>query len=243
MRLTVSLLALATLAVLSVDVYVVMADSKEESSERAVAKKTPQAEPEVKQPGPRREFSEPASRVRQRRERPEVVTVTSKDSLADIAEGFEGVTACDVYGVNQETIEDPDVIYSGQELEVPASDASPSEQTCPQMQQTAEPAPESPAEPEPEPEPVQPDTQSTSTGVWDRLAQCESGGDWSINTGNGFYGGLQFHPDTWARYGGHNFAPNAHQASRDQEIVIAERVLAREGWGAWPACSRKLGLR
>lgn len=239
MRLTISLMALAILAVLSMDVYVVMADSEEESSERAAARKMPEAEPEVPRPGSRREFSESASRTRQRRDRPEVVTVTLSDSLADIAEEFEGVTACDVYGANQDDIDDPGVIYSGQELEIPTSSANLSEQTCPQMQEAAEPAPES----VPEPEPVQPDTQNAPTGVWDRLAQCESGGDWSINTGNGFYGGLQFHPGTWARYGGHKFAPNAHQASRDQEIVIAERVLAREGWGAWPACSRKLGLR
>ncbi|QBI21950.1 hypothetical protein ER308_06860 [Egibacter rhizosphaerae] len=84
---------------------------------------------------------------------------------------------------------------------------------------------------------------SASTGVWDRLAECESNGNWSINTGNGFYGGLQFHPQTWAAYGGHEFAPNAHQATREQEIAIAERVLEGQGWGAWPACSSQLGLR
>lgn len=77
---------------------------------------------------------------------------------------------------------------------------------------------------------------------WERLAQCESGGDWHINTGNGFYGGLQFTAQTWQGYGGGEFAPMAHQATKDQQIWIAEKVLAGQGWGAWPACSAKLGL-
>jgi len=79
--------------------------------------------------------------------------------------------------------------------------------------------------------------------VWDRLAQCEANGNWAINTGNGYSGGLQFHPRTWSSLGGGEFAPMAYQASREQQIVIAERVLAAQGWGAWPACTRKLGLR
>jgi resuscitation-promoting factor RpfA len=78
--------------------------------------------------------------------------------------------------------------------------------------------------------------------TWDRLAQCESGGNWSINTGNGYFGGLQFHPATWRGHGGGEFASSAHQATREQQITVAERVLATQGWGAWPACSRRLGL-
>lgn len=77
---------------------------------------------------------------------------------------------------------------------------------------------------------------------WDRLAQCESGGNWSINTGNGYQGGLQFSPSTWAAYGGTQYAPTANQATREQQIAIAEKTLAGQGWGAWPACSSKLGL-
>ena len=79
--------------------------------------------------------------------------------------------------------------------------------------------------------------------IWDMLAQCESGGNWSINTGNGYYGGLQFHPQTWTGYGGEQYAPRADLATKAQQIAIAEKVLARQGWGAWPACSRELGLR
>ncbi|MGL5828536.1 MAG: transglycosylase family protein [Angustibacter sp.] len=83
---------------------------------------------------------------------------------------------------------------------------------------------------------------AASSGTWDRLAQCESGGNWSINTGNGYYGGVQFSPSTWRAFGGAKYASSAHLASRSEQIAIAERVLDGQGWGAWPACSRKLGL-
>lgn len=79
-------------------------------------------------------------------------------------------------------------------------------------------------------------------GVWDELAQCESGGNWAIDTGNGFSGGLQFTDSTWAAYGGTEYAPRASQASREQQIAVAERVQAGQGWGAWPACTAKMGL-
>ncbi|PYI67966.1 transglycosylase [Arthrobacter livingstonensis] len=75
--------------------------------------------------------------------------------------------------------------------------------------------------------------------TWDSLAQCESGGNWAINTGNGFSGGLQFTPSTWAAYGGTG-APES--ASRDQQIAVAEKVQAGQGWGAWPSCAAQLGL-
>jgi uncharacterized protein YabE (DUF348 family) len=79
-----------------------------------------------------------------------------------------------------------------------------------------------------------------SGGVWDQLAQCEAGGNWAMNNGNGFYGGLQFNLSTWRHYGGSGMP---HQNSREQQIAIGERVQAAQGWGAWPSCSRKLGLR
>jgi hypothetical protein len=78
--------------------------------------------------------------------------------------------------------------------------------------------------------------------TWDRLAQCESGGDWAINTGNGYYGGLQFSASTWQAFGGGAYAPRADQATRAEQIAVAEKTLATQGWGAWPACSAKLGL-
>ncbi len=76
--------------------------------------------------------------------------------------------------------------------------------------------------------------------VWDAIAKCESGGDWSINTGNGYSGGLQFSPSTWRAFGGTGSAANA---TREQQIAVAEKVQASQGWGAWPSCTRKLGLR
>lgn len=85
------------------------------------------------------------------------------------------------------------------------------------------------------------DTTSTaSSGKWNRLAMCESGGNWSINSGNGYYGGLQFYLPTWKAHGGKGLP---HKASKAEQIRVAERVLKTQGWGAWPSCSKKLGLR
>lgn len=78
--------------------------------------------------------------------------------------------------------------------------------------------------------------------TWDRLAQCESSGNWAINTGNGYYGGVQFSASTWAAFGGTEYAPRADLATREQQIAVAEATQATQGWGAWPACSAKLGL-
>ena len=80
------------------------------------------------------------------------------------------------------------------------------------------------------------------SSVWDDLAQCESGGNWSINTGNGYHGGLQFSYDTWHGYGGGEFADYPHQATREEQIVVAERLRAARGYAPWPACRAKLGL-
>ena len=77
-------------------------------------------------------------------------------------------------------------------------------------------------------------------GNWDRLAKCESGGRWNTATGNGYYGGLQFSKSTWKAHGGKG---SPHKASRSEQIRVAEKVLRSQGWKAWPACSRKLGLR
>jgi cell division septation protein DedD len=76
---------------------------------------------------------------------------------------------------------------------------------------------------------------------WDAIARCESGGNWSINTGNGFYGGLQFSRGTWRAYGGTKYASTANKASRSEQIRIAEKVLNGQGIGAWPVCGKKAG--
>ncbi|MGC9377023.1 transglycosylase family protein [Streptomyces sp. MH13] len=80
-------------------------------------------------------------------------------------------------------------------------------------------------------------------GVWDRIAQCESGGNWHINTGNGYYGGLQFSASTWRAYGGTAYAPTADRATKSQQIAVATKVQRAQGWGAWPTCSSRAGAR
>ena len=79
--------------------------------------------------------------------------------------------------------------------------------------------------------------------MWDALASCEAGGNWAINTGNGFYGGVQFDQNTWERNGGLQYAPRADLASKDEQIAIATVTQQRQGWGAWPVCSVRAGLR
>jgi hypothetical protein len=98
-------------------------------------------------------------------------------------------------------------------------------------------------------EPPQITTTSTTQQVvsegsrWDQLSQCESGGNWSINTGNGFTGGVQFLQSTWLAMGGGEFAPDAYLASKAEQIVVAERLVKVSGWGAWPGCTSKFGWR
>jgi hypothetical protein len=93
--------------------------------------------------------------------------------------------------------------------------------------------------PAPRPEPA----SAPASGAWQALAECESGGNWSINTGNGYYGGLQFSASSWAGAGGTRYAPLPHQATPAEQIATAEVLRANGGWGHWPACSSKLGLR
>ena len=84
--------------------------------------------------------------------------------------------------------------------------------------------------------------EAAKTTVWDKVAVCESGGNWKINSGNGFYGGVQFSASTWKAHGGKTYASQAHLATKAEQIAIARRVLARQGPGAWPTCSRRAGL-
>ena len=102
---------------------------------------------------------------------------------------------------------------------------------------TKEDLPRSPSSSEEEP----PAAATASGGVWDRLAQCESGGNWSINTGNGYYGGLQFSLEHLARV--RRERATRTRTAKSQQIAVAKRLQAAAGWGQWPACSRKLGLR
>ena len=85
--------------------------------------------------------------------------------------------------------------------------------------------------------------ESTQYSVWDDLAWCESRGNWHMNSGNGFYGGLQFMHSTWLNMGGSQYAYYPHEATREQQIAVASNLQTQYGWGQWPACSSKLGLR
>ncbi len=87
-----------------------------------------------------------------------------------------------------------------------------------------------------------PAAQADAASVWDRVAKCESGGRWNINTGNGYHGGLQFSRSTWRAYGGAKYASTANKASKGQQIKIAQRTLKAQGPGAWPVCSKRAGL-
>ncbi|OEV14156.1 transglycosylase family protein [Streptomyces nanshensis] len=83
---------------------------------------------------------------------------------------------------------------------------------------------------------------AASVDTWDKVAQCESTGNWSINSGNGYYGGLQFSQSTWSANGGTEYAPRADQATKEEQIRVAEKVLDSQGPGAWPSCGAKAGL-
>jgi hypothetical protein len=132
----------------------------------------------------------------------------------------------------------PNLIYPGQVIHLdgtaPSSGSGSSESSS---QPAPDPEPEAPAEPASAPAPA---PSSGGSGVWDSLAQCESGGDWSINTGNGYYGGLQFSQESWNAAGGSGSPANA---SREEQIRVAENLQGMQGWGAWPSCSAQLGLR
>jgi Transglycosylase-like domain len=90
--------------------------------------------------------------------------------------------------------------------------------------------------------PRSPAVTFNGNSVWDTLARCESSGNWAANTGNGYYGGLQFSVGTWNGYGGAEYAAYPHQATRQQQIAVAERLRAARGYQPWPACRAKLGL-
>lgn len=173
---------------------------------------------------------------------PDKVTVNAGDSLSLIAQAHD-TTYQRLFDANV-NIQSPDIIHPGEEIRIPSAEEQLVSRPLPQ---SAAVAPVQVATPTVAAQSVsyaQPvaNVPAAGQGVWDQIAQCESGGNWAINTGNGYSGGLQFSPSTWAAYGG-QYAPNAAQASRDQQIAAAEKVLAAQGWGAWPSCSAKAGLR
>lgn len=157
------------------------------------------------------------------------VTVNPGDSLISIAEANQTTTQR-LYDANT-AITDPGLLNIGQVLRIPRADEVLATRPMPV--------------PVPKPVPVhsKPVTSNApavaSGSVWDQLSQCEAGGVWSRNSGNGYYGGLQFSLSTWRGVGGQGLPS---ENSREEQIARAEILLARSGWGQWPACARKLGL-
>lgn len=176
-----------------------------------------------------------------------IVTVKPGDSLSKIASKHKS-TYQRIYYAN-ESIEHPDLIYPDSKLRVPTAEEKLKKRPLPE--DAAVPAPASRQRTTSRySAPVQPTRRPTAApapadahingGVWDRLAACEAGGNWSINTGNGYYGGLQFTLSSWRAVGGQGYP---HQASKAEQIARGKKLQALQGWGAWPACTAKLGIR
>lgn len=181
---------------------------------------------------------------------PVYYTVVEGDTLDKIAQS-NNTNYLRLFYANMD-IQNPDVINVDQKVRIPAADENLAERPLP-IAAPAEVAPapvvatvapvQAPAA-APAPAPVSAPRVSAAPAVaggsvWDALAQCESGGNWAINTGNGFYGGIQFTISSWQAVGGSGM-PN--QASREEQIMRGQMLQARQGWGAWPACAAKLGL-
>lgn len=164
------------------------------------------------------------------------VTVKSGDTLSSIAADHK-TTYLRLFDANP-SLSNPDLIYPGDKIKIPRAG-----QKLPSRQLPATVAVSGPATTYISYAPtVNRLNYATGNTVWDRLASCESGGNWATNTGNGFYGGLQFDYGTWLSNGGGKYAPRADLASRTQQIAIASKVQASRGWGPWPACSASLAL-
>jgi len=171
-------------------------------------------------------------------------TVKQGDTLSAIAAHAYGKAADwpAVWWTNRHQVPNPNVIAAGQRLRMPASG-----QVSAWMARDAQaaiPAPSAPVAAASVPQAAPAAAASVSTAApassgganWSAIAACESGGNWSANTGNGFYGGLQFTEQTWLGYGGGQYASSANQATAAQQIAVAQRVLAGQGIGAWPVC-------
>jgi LysM repeat protein len=176
---------------------------------------------------------------------PASYTVRPGDSLSAIAAHAYG-SAADwpaVWWANRQRVANPNVIAAGQRLRLPASGqvAAWMARAALAAIPAAAPAPAAPvsapqAGPAAPAQAAAPVPASSGGANWSAIAACESGGNWSANTGNGFYGGLQFTEQTWLAYGGGQYASSANMASASQQIAVAQRVLAGQGIGAWPVC-------
>lgn len=159
------------------------------------------------------------------------VTVKTGDTLSKIAKNND-TTYVRLFNAN-ESIKNPDVIHPGDKVRIP----HPKEKLPNRIVSSPQPVAAAPATASANPMPAP--GANIDGGVWDQLAACESGGNWSINTGNGYYGGLQFNLGTWQANGGTGYP---HQASKAEQIRVAENLRAARGFSPWPACSAQLGL-
>ena len=161
--------------------------------------------------------------------------VRSGDTLATIAEkfGYDGLNAWRrLFDANRK-VDNPDLIVPGQKLTIPEKGEDVKRRELPQ----AAPAPRTTSTTV-----SRSATRTTSaptSSVWTQLAACESGGNWAANTGNGYYGGLQFSLSSWRAVGGSGYP---HEASASTQIAMAQRLQSSQGWGAWPGCAAELGL-
>jgi len=188
--------------------------------------------PEVRPASPQLPVIEP---------RPVMVTVAPGDSLIKIAKAVD-TPYQRVYDANP-VIADPNAIVPGQELRIPTADEVLAQRELPKPVLAPAPVATKPlaAAAYRGQTPATPAAPAVAGGsVWDRLAACESGGRWSVNTGNGYYGGLQFSLASWRGVGGVGMP---HEASREEQILRGEILQQRGGWGNWPACTAKLGIR
>lgn len=185
---------------------------------------------------------------KQKSSKPKSTTVIVKagDSLSKIAKEHKS-TYQRIYYANKQ-IKHPDLIYPQTKLRVPDPNEKlkkrpfPIDAVVPKETVTKTEYQSAPVNLPVNRSYVQPAPADTNIngGVWDSLAACESGGNWAINTGNGFFGGLQFTLASWQAVGGSGYP---HQASKAEQISRAKLLQARQGWGAWPACTAKLGIR
>ncbi|CAN5354567.1 hypothetical protein BH09PAT4_BH09PAT4_04140 [soil metagenome] len=177
-------------------------------------------------------------------QKPTVITVKRGDYLNKLAKEND-TTALRLFYANTQ-IKDPDLIFPEQKLRIPKADEKLTPRVVPTNQQLATPtSAESAKAAAPQQRSVKsaPVAMVSGGSAWDRIAACESGGNWHINTGNGYYGGLQFSSSTWLGHGGGAYAARADLATREQQIAVAKKVQAGQGWGAWPVCSYKAGVR
>jgi LysM repeat protein len=165
------------------------------------------------------------------------ISVQPGDYLEKLATENQ-TTSLRLFYANTE-ITNPDLIYPGQTLRVPADSETLTPRDVPTNQQIAAPTATQSSQAAAPTRSAASNFAASTGSVWDSIAACEAGGNWAINTGNGYYGGLQFSLSSWQAVGGSGLPSDA---SREEQIMRGQILQSRSGWGSWPACSAKLGL-